>query len=124
LRAERFKDAAVERLLRLGGVEIELDGAYVVSDSISGEACGYGGAEVWGVGETGAAFDADYGDERCAGRGIERLVAWQYGDVVGEDVGFGQVRDADVGREGVEVFRFFPGPEDAGWDAIDEGCRE
>jgi hypothetical protein len=85
---------------------------------------GHSEAQGCGVGESGPGLDADDGNERRAGRGRERLAARQDGNVVGEDIGFGEVRDADGGREGVEVFGLFPGPEDALGNLIGEGCGE
>ena len=98
--------------------------ANTVAGAIRGEPRGEGGAEFWCVLEAGTGFDADDSDERRAWGVGERLAARQDVDVVGEDVGFGKIGDTDVGRQSVEVFRFFPGPEDALGDSIGKGCGE
>jgi hypothetical protein len=86
--------------------------------------CGERGAELGEVVKAGTGFDADHGDERSAGRGLERLAARQDRDVVGEDVGFGEISDADGGGKDVEVFRLFPRPKDASGNAVRKRGRQ
>ena len=69
LRSKRLENAAIKIPLRLGRVEVELQGMDVAATSICGKMRGKSGAKFRSVSKAGASFDADDSDERRTGRG-------------------------------------------------------
>ena len=118
---ERFENAAIEVLLRLGCVEVKLQRTNIPLKAVRGEMVRQRGAELWSIGKSWAGLNSDDSNERCAGCGRERLAARQDGYVVGQDVGLGKIGDTDRRRKRVQVFRLLPCPQDARGELTGEG---